>query len=147
MSGRIDGGTDAVTLDVEPNKALVRRQVAAMEARDADALAAVFGADARWWVPQSACLRAGIERPLVGRDAVVALVGGSQVFFSDMSWTIDLLIAEGDHVAAHMHMAGTTASGNDYLNHYHFLYRVEDGLIAEVWEHADSAYAFERLGF
>jgi ketosteroid isomerase-like protein len=142
----IDGGADVGTGDAAANKELVRRQLAAMEARDTATLAAVFSADARWWVPQSACAKAGIERPLVGRDAVVAMAGGSEVFFSRMAWTIDLLVAEGAYVAAHMHMEGTTASGNDYLNHYHFLYRIEDGLITDVWEHVDTAYAFERMG-
>ena len=31
------------------------------------------------------------------------------------------------------------------LNHYHFLYRLKDGRIAEVWEHVDTAYAFARM--
>ena len=38
-----------------------------------------------------------------------------------------------------------TASGKDYLNQYHFLYRLDGGRIAEVWEHVDTAYAYARM--
>ena len=42
-------------------------------------------------------------------------------------------------------MEGRTASGNDYLNQYVFVYRLVDGRIAEVWEHLDTAYVFARM--
>ena len=71
---------------------------------------------------------------------------------SNTSMTVDGLcdvgewfVAEGDHVAVHAHMQGRTASGNNYLNYYHFLYRLNGGRIAEVWEHVDTAYAFARM--
>ena len=139
------GPMDAVTSDIEHNKQVVRDQIAAMERRDAAAQGLLMTDDVQWWVPQSAVDASGIARPLAGKKAVVELLGGADGFFSEMHWTIDLMVAEGDHVAVHAYMQGRTASGNDYLNYYHFLYRLSGGRIAEVWEHVDTAYAFARM--
>ena len=133
------------TSGLERNKQVVRDQIAAMGRYDGAAQAALMAEDVKWWVPQSAVDAADIPRPLEGRDAVVGMLGGADVFFTEMDWSIDHLVAEDDHVAVHAHMEGRTASGNHYLNQYHFLYRLQDGLIAEVWEHLDTAYAFSRL--
>ena len=135
----------AATTDVERNKQVVRDQIAAMERLDAGAQAALVTDDVRWWVPQSAVDASGLARPLSGKQAVLELLGGADAFCTEMNWTIDQLVAEGDHVAVHAHMQGRTASGNDYLNYYHFLYRLNGGRIAEVWEHVDTAYAFARM--
>ena len=136
---------DAKTSDVEHNKQVVRDQIAAMERLDAAAQSALMTDDVRWWVPQSAVEASGLARPLSGKTAVVELLAGADAFFPEMHWTIDQVVAEGDHVAVHAHMQGRTASGNDYLNYYHFLYRLDGGRIAEVWEHVDTAYAFARM--
>ena len=131
--------------EVERNKQVVSQQIAALEHPDAAAQAALMTDDVKWWVPQSAVDVAHLPRPLEGKEAVTAMLGGAAVFFSELHWTIDQLIAEGDFVAAHAHMEGVTASGNDYLNHYVFVYRLVDGKIAEVWEHVDTAYAFAKM--
>lgn len=136
---------DAIASDIERNKRVVRGQIAAMERGDAEAQGALMADDVRWWVPQSAVEATGLARPLVGKHAVVELLGGADAFFAEMHWTIDQIVAEGDHVAVHAHMKGRTASGKDYLNQYHFLYRLDGGCIAEVWEHVDTAYAFARM--
>jgi ketosteroid isomerase-like protein len=116
----------------------------AMEHPDAAAQAALMTDDVRWWVPASSVEAAGIARPLVGREAVTAMLGGAGVWYAQLHWTIDRLVAEGDLVAAAAHMDGVTATGNDYSSDYAFLYRLVDGRIAEVWEHADTAYAYSR---
>ena len=134
-----------VTSDIESNKQVVRDQFAAMERQDAGAQSALMTDDVRWWVPQSAVEVGGIARPLAGKEAVFGLIGNSGAFFSEMHWTIDQVVAEGDHVAVHAHMEGRTAIGKDYLNQYHWLFRLEGGRIAEVWEHVDTAYAFARM--
>jgi ketosteroid isomerase-like protein len=136
----------AGTSDVETNKQVVRDQIAAMGRQDAVAQGALMTDDVRWWVPQSAVEAAGIARPLAGKTAVLGLLAGAGAFFSESHFSIDQVVAEDDHVAVHMHMQGRTASGKDYLNYYHFLYRLEGGRIAEVWEHVDTAYAYARMG-
>jgi ketosteroid isomerase-like protein len=130
---------------LERNKDVVRQQLAAMERCDGPAQGALMTDDVRWWVPQSAHESAHIPRPLDGRAAVVKLLESAPQMFSEMDWTIDQLVAEGDLVVAAAHMQGRTTSGKDYLNQYVFVYRVVDGLIAEIWEHLDTAYVFARL--
>jgi len=141
----MENGMQSNDSTIEINKRVVREQLAAMERGDAAAQSALMTDDVRWWFPQSAVETTGLARPLVGKTAVVGLLGGADAFFSEMHWTVDLMLAEGDHVAVHAHMRGRTASGKDYLNYYHFLYRLADGRIAEVWEHLDTAYAFARM--
>ena len=100
--------------------------------------------DVRWWVPASSEAHAGIARPLVGRDAVSAMLGGAGAWYAELHWRIDHLVAEGDLVAVTAHMDGVTTSGKPYSGDYAFLYRLVDGRIAEVWEHADTAYAYAQ---
>ena len=42
-------------------------------------------------------------------------------------------------------MSAVTTNGADYTNDYHLLFRCEDGRIAEVWEHLDTAYAASKF--
>jgi ketosteroid isomerase-like protein len=135
----------AGTSDVESNKQVVREQMAAMDRVDTDAQAALMTDDVRYWVPQSATTVGGLARPLVGKEAVLGLLGNAKAFFSETHITIDQMVGEGDYVAVHSHMQGRTASGNDYLNQYHWLFRLDGGRIAEIWEHLDTAYAFARM--
>ena len=131
--------------EIEVHKRIVRDQIAAMERGDAAAQGLLMTDDVQWWFPQSAVETTKLPRPLSGKTAVVELLGGVEAFFSEMHFTIDQIVAEGNHVAVHMHMKGRTAVGKDYFNHYHFLYRLKNGRIAEVWEHLDTAYAFARM--
>ena len=129
----------------ERNKQVVRDQMAAMDRVDVDAQAALMTDDVQYWVPQSATEVGGIARPLVGKTAVLGLLANARAFFSETQITIDQMVAEGNYVAVHSHMQGRTASGNDYLNQYHWLFRLNEGRIAEIWEHLDTAYAFARM--
>jgi ketosteroid isomerase-like protein len=130
--------------ELERNADVVRRQIAAMEHPDAAAQAALMTDDVRWWVPASSVEAAGIARPLVGKEAVTTMLGGAGAWYAELHWTVDRLVAQGDLVAAFAHMEGVTATGNDYLSDYAFCYRLVDGKIAEVWEHADTAYAYAQ---
>jgi ketosteroid isomerase-like protein len=131
--------------DLETNKQVVRDQLAAMDRVDIDAQAALMTDDVQYWVPQSATQVGGLARPLVGKEAVLGLLANAKAYFSETDITIDQIVAEGEYVAVHSHMQGRTASGNDYLNQYHWLFRLDGGRIAEIWEHLDTAYAFARM--
>ena len=131
--------------DLEANKQVVRRHLAASDRGDVHAQGALLAEDVRWWIPQSGEEHAHIARPLEGKEAVLGLFANGDAFFTDRHTTIDQIVAEGDYVAVHSHMQARTASGNDYLNQYHWLFRLEGARIAEVWEHLDTAYAFARM--
>jgi ketosteroid isomerase-like protein len=130
---------------LETNKNVVREHMAALGRQDIDAQGALMTDDVQWWVPPSAVETGGFDRPVVGKAAVLKFLSGGSKLFTESNFTIDQLVAEDDFVAAHAHMEGRTSIGKDYLNYYHFLYRLDGGRIAEIWEHVDTAYAFSRF--
>jgi ketosteroid isomerase-like protein len=55
-------------------------------------------------------------------------------------------LGEGDYVVIHTQMTSRTKAGKDYDATHVWLFRFEGSLVAEAWEYADTAYAFERMG-
>jgi ketosteroid isomerase-like protein len=109
-------------------------------------LADLLAEDVAWWVPPSAAAQ-GLPRPLIGRAQVIPLIAEPTMFFrpGTRRWTVHHLVEEGDLVAVHANLQGQTAGGGPYTNEYHFLVRFEDGAIAEVWEHVDTAAFAEQM--
>jgi ketosteroid isomerase-like protein len=114
--------------------------------RDTDAIARLIREDAVWWVPVSGA-KLGIDRPLIGRDAVVGLLGGTSGFFrpDTTTWTVLGLFEEDQTVVAHVQRRCLTGSGNPYDNEYLLRFDFVDGSVATVWEHTDTAYAQETI--
>jgi ketosteroid isomerase-like protein len=129
------------------NKLLVQRFRQLVDKRDFHAAADLMADAVRWWVTRSAA-RLGYDRPVEGREAVVRLAGGaSDRFYRSGSIRRDYhtFVAEGDLVSVWFTMTAVTTSGEDYTNDYHYLFRCEDGRVAEVWEHLDTAYAISKF--
>jgi ketosteroid isomerase-like protein len=59
--------------------------------------------------------------------------------------TVDELVAEADTVCAQVIIEAKTAKGRDYRNHYHFVFKLRDGLIRGVKEYVDTQYAHQVL--
>lgn len=57
------------------------------------------------------------------------------------TFTIRTILSDGDHVAAEYEGMGQLRNGTVYNNHYHTLFALRDGKIAEVREYHNSAYA------
>jgi ketosteroid isomerase-like protein len=56
---------------------------------------------------------------------------------------VEYVVADGEVGAAQVHLSTTlAASGTPYENTYAYIFRFENGKIAEIWEHLDTAYAF-----
>jgi ketosteroid isomerase-like protein len=55
------------------------------------------------------------------------------------------ITAEGDRVAVEVEADGTTASGKNYHNSYHFLFQLRDGEIVAVREYMDTLHLFDVL--
>jgi uncharacterized protein len=131
--------------DARTRKEIVVRLLSAIAERDRAAASRCIADDVTWWVPQSAGER-GLERPLRGRERVLELLcGESRYEVGTMVWEHHQLFHDGDFVIAHSSLRATTRSGRDYENQYALLYRFEDLLIKEAWEHTDTAYAFSRF--
>jgi ketosteroid isomerase-like protein len=113
---------------------------------DAQSVHSLVQDDVIWWVPASASLKFGLERPLQGWDNIDWLGGDGWKGFRPGSsvLTIHHLVADGDLVSAHYNRKAERLDGSDYDTEYNVLFRLFDGRIAEVWEIADTAKAFGR---
>ena len=138
------GAPTALDARTEPNKSAVERFLRALVDDDAQAMRPLVADDVIWWVPPSAATRFRIARPLEGWKNIPWLGGGGWKGFQPGSSAVEIhhLVAEGDFVSAHYNRTARRADGGDYDNEYNILFRIRDGLIAEVWEVADTAYAF-----
>jgi ketosteroid isomerase-like protein len=133
-------------MSVEANKAVVRRYFKAIEEADYDAIEALLADQVRFWLPPS--VPDGVEfagRREVMRNIVESIAGLYDTRVG-LRPEIQHLTAEDDRVAAELVIRGRSkASGRDYENHYHFLFVIRDGRIAEFHEHLDTLYAFRAL--
>ena len=68
------------------------------------------------------------------------------IFPEGLIFTLYEMTAEGERVALEAESHGVHKSGKQYNNHYHFLFRMRDGKIAEIREYADTAHARGVLG-
>jgi ketosteroid isomerase-like protein len=117
-----------------------------MKATDVEACRQLLTEDAAFWVPQSAAARSGFDLPIRGREEVINLMVASGFYrYDTMSIDVHHVVSEGDMVAVHHTMSTKTSGGTDYSNQYAYLLRFEEGRVAEVWEHLDTAYAYSRF--
>ena len=84
----------------------------------------------------------------VGSSRTVSpvLVSIFNIFPEGLIFTLYGMTAEDDRVALEAESHGVHKSGKQYNNHYHFLFRIRDGKIAEIKEYADTAHARDVLG-
>ena len=129
---------------MDDRKERVARLLDAIAGYDREALAPLFRDDVVWWAPVSSS-RLGVQRPLVGREAVVGLLAGSTRVMrpGTTTWIVHTMVAEGDTVIAHVRRNCLTASGAPYENDYLLRFDFDNHLIAQAWESADTALAFE----
>jgi steroid delta-isomerase-like uncharacterized protein len=134
--------------DPKANKAVVRAFVDAINRRDWTALDAVVAAG---FVRHSHA--AG--RPRVrSRDELKTFLRRELEVFPDASETIQVMLAEGDKVAARIAFRGTQAgplgafpaSGKTLLSHSVCIFRLERGRVAEAWAEWDNLSALAQLG-
>ena len=92
--------------------------------------------DARWWIQGHGYLSLDEFRALVERVAKTK---------APSHMTIRHVTAEDDRVAIECDGKGRQRDGRPYDNTYHFLFFVRDGLVTEVHEHFDTAYARDAL--
>jgi len=133
-------------VSVEANKAVVRRYFKAIEEADYDTIEKLLADEVRFWLPPS--VPDGVEfqgRPDIMRNIRESIAGLYDVRVG-LHPEIQHLTAEDDRVAAELVIRGRSkASHEDYENHYHFLFVIRDGKIAEFHEHLDTLYAFRAL--
>jgi ketosteroid isomerase-like protein len=107
-------------------------------------IAEMLAEDVVWWVPSGSALAGSYQ----GKTRVLELMAsGTGRYDAAQPLTIEVqeMVAEGDSVAVQMVLRATTARGEDYENHYHFLFKVRAGQIHKVKEYVDTKYAHDKL--
>ncbi len=133
---------------LEANKDLVRRFAEATNAANWDALGGVV---AETFTRHSA---ATPGPPVRSRGDFIRLQESFLVSFPDQRVTIERLVAEGDYVAALATYSGTQTGPMDQFPAtdkrveapFLSLFRIEDGLIAELWVEWDNLAMLSQLG-
>jgi hypothetical protein len=131
-------------MGIAENKQVIRDYFGALAKSDYPTALGFFADDITWWVLPSSPL-AGTY---VGKDAVLELFGkGTGLYDPSVPLQPQVvgLVAEGDHVAVELVITGRTARGQDYKNHYHFLFEVKGGKITGAKEYVDTLYAQRTL--
>ncbi|MFI5314085.1 MAG: nuclear transport factor 2 family protein [Myxococcota bacterium] len=133
-------------MSLESNKRVVRRYFEAIESADYAAVEKLLADEVRFWLPPSVPDGAELrDRRDVMRNIRESIAGLYDARVG-LHPEIRNLTAEADRVAAELVIRGRSkASGQDYENHYHFLFVVRAGKIAEFHEHLDTLYAFRAL--
>ena len=102
--------------------------------------------DLTWTMNQHAI--ADGKRAVFDRQSYDAMVASSDNLFPQgIVISVTDAVADNDRVMLEAHGSGPLADGRIYANHYIFTFRFRDGLIAEVAEYLDTAYAQGLLAF
>ncbi len=132
----------------EANKATVRAMVAAINARDFDALDTLVAAD----VQRHSAATAGVT--VESLDEFKDFLRQDLSGVPDAQQEINLMLAEGDLVAGHVTYRGTQTgywgpfppSNEEVELPFISIIRVEEGKIAELWVEWDNLSALTQLG-
>ena len=130
-------------MSAEQNLERVKNFYRAMADSNED-LGQFFTEEVSWKLPRSSPLRGSLE----GRAAVLALFDGPVDDYykpGSLSYDYHVEIAGEDFVVMQFTLSAVTANGHDYENDYCMLFRLEDGLIAEVQEFFDTAHLFSMI--
>ena len=130
----------------ETNRAVVRKYLESVAAFDLDGIRDCLAQNViQHYVAPSHLTDDGVHGAeiIASRDAIVHEI---ETCFHDQLYrrgtvvlTIQNLIAEDDFVAGRFILeARTVRADEEYKNYYHFLYRCEDGKVAEYWEDLDT---------
>jgi ketosteroid isomerase-like protein len=137
----------------ETNRAVVRKYLESVAAFDLDGIRGCLAENViQHYVAPSHLTDDGVHgsATIASRDAIVHEI---KTCFHDQLYrrgtvtiTIQNLIAEDDFVAGRFILeARTVRADEEYKNYYHFLYRCEDGKVAEYWEYLDTKYSAAKL--
>ena len=135
-------------MTIEQNKALIRRFYEEVWGKgNLEVAEAVFAAD---YVRHD--LRPG--NPLSGPEGQKKIAADFRAAFPDLRMTIDLMVAEEDMVVARWTTEGTNTgqwgtvppTGKRAKFSGVNIFRIENGKVAEIWNHRDDLGVMQQLG-
>jgi ketosteroid isomerase-like protein len=133
---------------VASNAQVIREHFAGKQSLDRSALESQFTEDAKYWPPVSGAQRGLAARPVTGGCALAEMLTtlSLKLYHQDRAWNIEYLVADDRVAAAQVELVtALTSNGAPYKNTYVYFFRLEDGKIAEIWEHLDTAWAFQQF--
>jgi steroid delta-isomerase-like uncharacterized protein len=94
------------------------------------------------------------SNPLPGAEGQKQIAADFRAAFPDVQVTVDLVLAEGDLVAARWTMEGTNTGSWGKVpatgKHASFsavnIFRMENGKVTEIWNHRDDLGLMQQLG-
>ncbi len=133
-------------MSVEENKALIRRVLEMINARELDAAFELYATDYVYHGPGGQELR--------GRDGIRGLWAAFFGAFPDLHATIDDMFAEGDMAALRWTITGThtgdfqgiAPTGKRIELPIAELFRIVDGVLVEAWDQYDRLHLLEQIG-
>ena len=131
-------------MSTNENKEIVRQFFEAGNRGDMDACFDLFSDDIKWTIGGTTSLSGTYD----GKEALSEKLLGPLFgkLKAGIFMQIHQLIAEGEHVAAHMSGTAETLDGRSYNNTYCWIIRLRDGKFCEVIEFADTELITSALG-
>ena len=125
----------------EQNKQRVRDFFDALNAADAERIAAAYDAEGTCWTSGHTLISGTLTR-----DQIVAGAGAVLEAFPDgLVFTVHAMTAEGERVAVEAESQGRHVSGREYKNLYHFLFEFRNGKVLRLKEYMDTEIVTEVL--
>lgn len=134
-------------MPAEDNRKAVRNFYAGVARKNAGEdidLAQYFTPTAEWKLPRTSPLHGKLKGP----EAISGLFAGAVDDYyqaGSMRYEYHAELADGNFVMMQFTLSAITANGKDYENDYAILFRLENGLIAEVKEFFDTSLLFSVL--
>jgi ketosteroid isomerase-like protein len=126
-------------MGIDANKELVREYWRQINEKQSSEVLELCSDDFVFWFPGT---DGGFQTMEQARESFDSIF---QIFPTGLVFTLYEMTAEGDRVALEAESHGVHKSGRKYNNHYHFLFRVRDGKIAEIREYGDTQHARDVL--
>ncbi len=116
------------------NKQRVRDFFDALNAADAERIAAAYHPEGRCWTSGNTLISGTLSREQIVAGAGAVL----EAFPQGLRFSITAMTAEGERVAVEAESDGMHVSGRHYHNFYHFLFEFRDGLVLQLKEYMDT---------
>jgi ketosteroid isomerase-like protein len=129
-------------VDTAKNRAVIAEYFEHSATRDAAGMRRLLADDIVLWIPVSVAERMQRRTPSVGADEFMkGFVSVDHIVVrGSMRWQVHDMTADGDLVWVRATRSAKAVDGRDFENLSLYLFRLEHGRIAEMWEQTDTAY-------